>query len=92
MTLVPPETWKARLEAERAEHDAQRRDLQARNTELVEQRRAIAQRLDEALARLHAAEKVILALAPDPQRDGYFLPRIWALAQEPQVRTLLDRV
>jgi septal ring factor EnvC (AmiA/AmiB activator) len=88
--LVSTESWMARLDAERKEHDAQRRELQARNTELVEQRRALAQKLDEARANLLHAEKIVNALQKDPQRDCYTLSRLWVLAQDPLTRRYFE--
>ena len=86
------EDWKKRIKDLEAMHDAQRRDLQARNTELVEQRRKLTLELDEARAKLLYAERIVAALAPDPSKDGYFLPRVWVLATDPLTRRYFETV
>jgi hypothetical protein len=76
--LVSTESWMARLEQERAEHDAQRRDLQARNTELVEACRY--------------SMRIVKALQPAATMDGYFLSRVWLLSQEKELQAFFDAV
>lgn len=83
--LVTTESWMARLDAERAEHDAQRRDLQRRNTELVEQRRAVE-------AKLAQAETILRGLAKAPSIDGYFISKVWLLAQAKEVQEYFEAV
>ena len=90
--LLTAAFWKKRLDEANAEHDAQRREFQTRNTELVEQRRAIAVELDEARANLLHSEKIVKALQKDPQRDCYTLSRLWLLAQDPLVRRYFEAV
>lgn len=79
------EDWKRRIKELEEMHDAQRRDLQARNTELVEQRRAVE-------AKLALAERIVKGLQRDTTRDGYFVPTLWLLAQPPEVRAYFEAV
>lgn len=91
-----PDAEMAALQAEvvrlNKEHDAQRRDLQARNTALVEERRKLAIELDEHKGLLFRAEKILSALTPSPWLDAFILPRLWVLAQDPPTRNYLDEL
>jgi len=91
-----PDAEMAALQAEvkrlMADHDAQRRELQARNTELVEARRALAVKLDETTGALVRAETILSALVPSQFLDAWILPRLWVLSQEAPIRNLLDEL
>ena len=59
--------------------DIQRRELQARNTELVEQRRVLTRRLNEMEVDLVRSERILAALRTDYTSRRFFLHEEWLL-------------